>query len=269
MRAYVINLPSSTDRRRRTEDQLRRAGMQYEVVEAIDGKRLTVTERSELVDERRVAAYPRWLTPGMIGCALSHWHVYQRIAEDSDETALVLEDDAVLHPGLAELADCISRQMQPSEVVLLYFLSFGPCHLSERQAIAVGRYRLLYPVEARQVVASTAYLISRDAARSLVEAIIPVRASPDSWSHYYELGAFESLRCVFPRPVSVHASVESTLGYGDHVSLRRWLKQQTAWPIPQLRALNRRRIARNMTKVAVVHDASPIALKLTRGGSSE
>jgi glycosyl transferase family 25 len=267
MRAYVINLPSSADRRRRIEAQLRRAGQPYELIEAIDGRRLTASERHKLLDERQVAANPNWLTPGVIGCALSHWSVYQRVAEDEDEIALVLEDDASLPANVAQLSEDISQHMRGREIMLLYFRSHQTCRLSEWDAISVGRHRLLYPVDVHQPVTSTAYLVSRAAARSLVEAIVPLRAGPDNWGHYYELGVFDSLRCVFPRPVSVHVSLESTLGYGDRVPLRRQFKQQTMWPIPQLRALNRQRIARNMTRVTLVREASPISLRLTEAGS--
>jgi len=263
MRAYVINLPASTRRRQQIEDQLTRAGLSYEFVEAVDGMRLTASERAGLVDEQRVAASPRWLTQQAIGCALSHRRVYQRIVEEEEAAALVLEDDAVLLGGMAELAHDISQHMHPCEVVLLYFQSFKPCRLSEQDAVSVGRYRLLYPMDVRQLIGAVAYVVSHGAARSLADAIVPVRAAADSWGHYHELGMLDSLRCVFPRPVA-HTSIESTLGYGSHSSVRRRLKQLTGWPIPQLRALNRRRIGRNMTRVRLVREAAPLALNLSR-----
>src|SRR6202035_3559431 len=139
--------------------------------------RLTASERAKLVDEPHAAKAPRWLSPGAIGCALSHWRAYQRIGSERDEVAVVLEDDAILPVGFAQLVAQIAKRMRDREVLLLYFRSHQPCKLSEQGAVAVGRHRLLYPVEVDQLITTTAYLVTRSAARSLAEGIVPVRAA--------------------------------------------------------------------------------------------
>src|SRR5438034_304873 len=107
---YVINLPASVDetlhRRRRAHisSELGRIGLPYRFVDSVDGFRLTVEERAALVDEEHVARHP-WLTPGILGAALSHVAAYRAILEDGPPVALVLEDDAVLPSDLAPLLD--------------------------------------------------------------------------------------------------------------------------------------------------------------------
>ncbi len=51
MRAYVINLPRSVARRALMEDQLRDSGLDYEFIDAIDGRALSADQRKTLVDE--------------------------------------------------------------------------------------------------------------------------------------------------------------------------------------------------------------------------
>jgi glycosyl transferase, family 25 len=268
MRAYVINLPSSSRRRQLMEDQLHHTGLLYEFVAAVDGKRLPAAERATLIDEQQVARAPGWLSPGAIGCTLSHWHVYRRIAEHDDDVALVLEDDAVLSSELGGLTARAASHVRNREVVLLYFRSHKPCLLSDQDAVSLGQHRLLYPMDPHQLLASTAYLITRDAARSLAETMIPVRAASDSWGHYYESGALDSVRCVVRHAVGARTSLESTLGYGDHYPLRRRLRRRTLWPLPQLRALNRWRIEERMTRITMVSAESPVAQALKRSNPS-
>lgn len=233
------------------ERQLRGAGLEYEFVEAVDGRRLTAAERAQLVDEEAVARSAQGPNLGLIGCVLSHRRVYANIVERSEESALVLEDDAKLPRDLGTLADAIYTRMTSDEVALLYFRSFEPCRLTLQDADSVGAHRLVYPLDLRQLVASTAYLIGNAAARGLHDSILPVRAAPDSWAHYHRIGAIKRLRCVYPRPVGVSTVFVSTTRPDSRA---RTLQRRAPWPVPQLRVLNRRRVARTMSRVTLVAD---------------
>jgi glycosyl transferase, family 25 len=233
------------------EQQLEEAGLEHEFVEAVDGRRLTAAERAQLVDEEAVARWGQGLNPALIGCVLSHRRVYAKIVERSEESALVLEDDAKLPTDLGTLADAIYTRMASDEVALLHFRSLVPCRLTLRDADSLGAYRLLHPVDLRQIVASTAYVIGNAAARGLHDSILPVRAAPDSWAHYDRIGAVGRLRCVYPRPVDVSTVFESTTRPDSRA---RTLQRRAPWPIPQLRVLNRRRVARKMSRVTLLAD---------------
>jgi glycosyl transferase family 25 len=129
-----------------------------------------------------VARHPGWLNPGAIGCALSHRRAYEEIRSSLDDVALVLEDDVTLPPWIAGLCARVGSEMEGREIVLLYFRAFGVCRFSARDAVDLSTAtRLMYPIDAQQPITAAAYLISRAAARSLSEAIVPVRAAADSW----------------------------------------------------------------------------------------
>src|SRR6478735_3051134 len=137
MKTYVINLPQSPERRRNISEQLQVAGVSYEFVDAVDGRRIAPAERTRLVDESTVARYPHWLTPGQIGCSLSHLQAYKRFLASggSDEVALILEDDATMTTPFWEVVTSAISHMRGSEVVLLYFRSFDVCRFCTHGAV--------------------------------------------------------------------------------------------------------------------------------------
>jgi hypothetical protein len=76
-KALLINLPKHEERLRTVKEQLERAEVTYERAPAVDGRGLTIEE-----NEREVTALARNLmTPGMIGCFLSHRNCWRRCLE--------------------------------------------------------------------------------------------------------------------------------------------------------------------------------------------
>lgn len=268
VKAYVINLPRSTSRRASMAGQLERMSLPYEFVEAVDGHALTPSERAGLVDEAAVARYPGWLTPGTIGCALSHRRAYERIFDSKEDVALVLEDDVVLPATISETVTELVPHMYGSEIVLLYYRNFGVCDFSASDAIELeAGAKLAYPLDVNQPLTASAYLITREACRKLIEAIVPVRVAADKWKHFYELGAIESLRCVIPRPVAVRKDFKSTIDYTGQESVRMratgFITRNRIPPLVQLFTLHRYIIERRMSRTRTVADPSPIALART------
>ena len=94
MKTLVINLPQSTDRLRSLNEQLNaHPYLDVEVIEAVDGRRLSPEETDRAFDSRRFRRhYHRNPRPGEIGCTLSHQKAYRRIKETGVNT-LILEDD--------------------------------------------------------------------------------------------------------------------------------------------------------------------------------
>lgn len=251
MRTYVINLPESVDRRNHIEVQLQTAALDYTVIEAVNGRMLSAAERAALVDDEAVARFPDWLTPGAIGCALSHRVVYRRFLEDGGDAALVLEDDALLPLNAGALLGQLSAAVRPNEVALLNFRSFEAAKLSRADVVAVDGHSFVSPVQPRQLLGSLAYFVGRDAAEALAEAIVPVRVAADSWGHHAAHSPIE-LRCVLPQPIEHDVMLESTLGYSEVIGTSRADALRHLWPIRQLRKANRVRIKRNMSRVEFV-----------------
>ena len=80
--------------------QLGRAGVSYEIVEAVDGRTLDLSDAG-LVHPAADSSFSR----GVFGCVLSHLQVYTKMLADGLGSALVLEDDVILPPDIDALAE--------------------------------------------------------------------------------------------------------------------------------------------------------------------
>ena len=91
---FVISLARAPERRESIERHLSGLGLSYEIVDAVDGKLLSIDQQEKLLAPG--VSY----VPGVIGCYLSHVGVYQKIVDRDISVALVLEDDARLNPKI-------------------------------------------------------------------------------------------------------------------------------------------------------------------------
>ena len=83
LKAIVISLAKSIDRREYIIKQCNQIGIEYEILEGIDGRILPEQIRNEFIQARKNAYAPKGLppspwavTPGAVGCALSHINAY-------------------------------------------------------------------------------------------------------------------------------------------------------------------------------------------------
>jgi|LauGreDrversion4_2_1035121.scaffolds.fasta_scaffold01724_10 glycosyl transferase family 25 len=95
---FLINLPGSHARLQDAERQFRGAWLEFERIEAVDGRKLPPDELARLAPDNRGAFYHR-LTPGEIGCYLSHLRAVRTIVDRALPAAVVFEDDFLLQPG--------------------------------------------------------------------------------------------------------------------------------------------------------------------------
>jgi glycosyl transferase, family 25 len=246
------------------EAQLQHIGLEHRFPAAVDGREMTSEDRDALVDEEAVARHPDWLTPGQIGCALSHLQVYREIIDEDQGVALVLEDDVILPPNILVLLSEVEEQISGNEVIMLYFRAFGTCEFSTVDAIELRTGGLLvYPLDVHPLVTTAAYVISAGACRGMAEHVVPVRAGPDSWSFHYESGAIERLRCILPRPVSVRHDFKSAIDYMPPDSraqrFTRLVESHRLFPLYQMLSWKRSLTERKMSRVALVDRPSPLA----------
>jgi len=95
---FLINLDRSTDRLARCAPILDGLGLSWERVRAVEGKALDPAYLKAL--NPQPAPHGEWfraLTPGELGCFLSHLRCWQLIEERGLDCGLVLEDDFNAH----------------------------------------------------------------------------------------------------------------------------------------------------------------------------
>ena len=146
---------------------------------------------------------------------MSHLHIYQKILEDDEDRALVLEDDVILPADLSDLAEAVADHLTGAEVALLDYSCYppGPLKMSSHDSVELSSSRLLaLPIDARQLANTGAYVITRQACERMIEHLLPIRAPADGWQFYYEQGLLDRVRCVLPSTVPKNPNFESTIG---------------------------------------------------------
>ncbi|MGO9293041.1 MAG: glycosyltransferase family 25 protein [Streptosporangiaceae bacterium] len=234
MHAYVINLARSLDRRAHITAELKKTGLDYEIITAVDGRDLdlrdtTIVDPSLPFIDPSLPVVDIGLAAGTAGCALSHLRAYRKIIADGLDAALVLEDDVMLPADLGNLADDVADQLAGAEAALLSYDSPDPCKISPEGSTHLPCSRVLaLPIDIRQPRSTGAYIITREACERMVKCLLPVRVQADSWWFFYREGFLDRVRCVAPQPVLKSPKFTSMIG---SYSLRNGVRGRLVGPL--------------------------------------
>jgi glycosyl transferase, family 25 len=214
---FAISLARSPERRAAIDRHLRGLGLQFEHVDAVDGKMLS---NSEMV---RISARPD-LPAGAIGCYLSHIRLFERIVVNGIPLACILEDDGRLRANAVRLVrqgcaavdfdicflDCDDRN---SQGVVCF-------DKDSRQEIAPGTFA--YTLSAGPHC-THAYLITMAGAKKRLADPFPVRETIDQYRFVPDELHFRAV--LFPRPafVSILSRASTIFGPGrGGIPLYQW-----------------------------------------------
>lgn len=111
MKIYVANLQKDELRRQSISSQLEALGLDFEVVEGVDGRVMTRSMLSQACQSPTYfeSAYQRTMVPAEIGCVLSHQLMYKKFLASNDSYAVFLEDDAMLLDGFEMVIDALAQ----------------------------------------------------------------------------------------------------------------------------------------------------------------
>ena len=199
MKTYITSLKRSTARKRHIIPEAQKHGLDFEIIDGIDASLVSEDEIYRYADMTRVNQFPEWLSRGMLAACLTHCMIYEKMLADGAECAIVLEDDAKLFDGFKEIAESCAAQLSGAEIVLLHYVCFDPLGLSRHSALPLvcGR-ELLYPMTLKRVGSAAAYIITREAAASICEKILPLRTATDCWEDFIDFGFVERVRIAYP-----------------------------------------------------------------------
>ena len=270
MRAYVINLRRSPERRMNITTQLATHGIDYEIVEAVDGRELDLADPQVI---RSIAPSFRaedWFLPTLAACAMSHLSAYRAVLDANLPWALIMEDDVTIPADLRVIAEAVAAQATGAEVVLLNFDSDQVCQVSRRGAadLPSGR-KLVLPVDVHVPVSAAAYVITREACERITAGALPIRAKSDDWGHVHDEGMIDRLRCVVPLAVVKDPSFRSTIDYYPEDSIKartlKFASRLNLQVLEQAVARRRERIWRKYTRVEFVDEPIVATASLAEG----
>lgn len=174
---YVISLARAPERRAAISEHLTSLGIEFEIVDAVDGRKLSAEYLAS------VTALGVKLSPGMIGCNLSHYELTKKLLASSADIALFLEDDARLHPSVAALLkeganpnafdicflDCADRNEQ------------GPVFYDRDDSFTLPGGFVAHRLSAGPQ-RTHALLVTRGASERRLEHFVPIRNAIDIYS---------------------------------------------------------------------------------------
>src|SRR6187549_1568147 len=101
IKSYLINLEQDSERLAFFESNFNRLSIAFERISAVDGRKFPEQQYQDFMKER-----PRnnktWLR-GQMGCFLSHYTAWQKIAEGDSRFCAVFEDDIHISDDLKKV----------------------------------------------------------------------------------------------------------------------------------------------------------------------
>ena len=246
MKIFIINLVSEAVRRQSITSQCQKLGLDYQVIEAVDGSRLSDSDMAE-----KVRAYPEChLTRGEIGCALSHQKIYQTIIDNNLPYALILEDDAICHDSLPALLDDIAAIDRPGRQSV--YLLTPPYQYIENRAISINGTKRFF--KAARIDLALGYVLNQAAAKKLLEINQPILYEADRWDLFYHHGWLK-VYCAVPHVIDCGDPDKTTSSLEPERSLNReargrFLKKiRKSQPNYQIKRLFRALLVRRLEKI--------------------
>jgi glycosyl transferase family 25 len=192
LKAIVISLKKSIDRREFIIKQCNQIGIEYEILEGIDGRTLPENICTKFIQARKNAYAPKGLppstwevAPGVVGCALSHINAYKKIVESNTEAALILEDDAILTDSIKLLMDNkkVIKYLRDKKVELIQLAAVKSDYIYLPEIKLLSRIKLAPGLTigkaAKIIPGASCYIISKSGAQKLLDNILPLRYASD------------------------------------------------------------------------------------------
>ena len=213
MKVFIINLASDLEKRNKIRKQCETYRLNFEFFEAIDGNKL-----SDKFIENNVYDFSNsFLTKGEVGCALSHYNIYKKIVEDNLAYALILEDDALLDEKLPNFLHSFETQNSKKGI----FLLTADFHYLVNRSYELDNFEI---VKVTKAVRANGYIITNDAAKKLINFLLPIRYEADMFK-IFRLCANIKLYATLPYLIS--SSDKNLLNSSLHTDRAPVIKQRS------------------------------------------
>lgn len=166
-KAYLVNLDRSPGRLEFMRQKFNAIGLAVERVPAVDGSAIDFAPYAD-----------SGLTPGEVGCFLSHRAIWEKLLRSDDDHALVLEDDVRLSADLPELLANLSWIPASAGVVKLD-MAGGRVGVAKSACDAPGGRKLC--LLRTMHTGGAGYIVSRAYAARLIEESTTLKEAVDNF----------------------------------------------------------------------------------------
>lgn len=171
---YVLNLDRSKERWESLSQQAVASGVTVQRVSAVDGKLLQSSEKAEFDEAAFQRDHGKTVLPAEIGCYFSHLKALRMIVEQGDEIAVIVEDDVLFKPDFLPFMHEISAVSGWDMIKMVnHRMTLFRPHLALKSGITLGRC-MHGPFGS-----SAAYVVTRNGAQKLLDALVPMHLPYD------------------------------------------------------------------------------------------
>lgn len=117
---FIISLPEATDRRTRIRNIFQDKGLDFEFIDAVDGRQFDILSHPLYNATKRLKCFGKHLTGGDLGCILSHKKIYLRMVKDNIPSALIFEDDVLLRKDFFSVLEKIHKMPIPFDMIRFF-----------------------------------------------------------------------------------------------------------------------------------------------------
>lgn len=157
----------------------KKANIEFEIIDAVDGTVLSAQEISELVYKSEL----NYLTKSEIGCALSHQKIYKKILEDNLNAAIIMEDDAVICGNVNKLIGNLSDIAKEKKRMVILLQRTNKVYKNRK--IVINEECSAY--ESHNATLAHGYFLTQSAAKTLLKINTPIIKPADAWLSFYLL----------------------------------------------------------------------------------
>lgn len=209
MNYFIINLPQDIERREFLAKDMEKFNLNFSFVEAVDGRIIPTDEIAKYYNSAKsIDLFNREMTPGEIGCALSHNKIYRKIVSESIASAVILEDDTcIVDSDIGALLSDLEK-LYPAEIPVIVLLNFVERYVSNKDDIIINEKYTLH--DSYRSISSASYFITKSAAEILSKNLFPVYVVADKWEYYQE--KFFPVKMIIPNCIDLsEKSLQSSI----------------------------------------------------------
>ncbi|WP_310385720.1 glycosyltransferase family 25 protein [Roseateles sp.] len=209
MNYFVINLPRDIERRDSIINEMQKCKLNFSFIEAVDGRLFSAEAiKINYNEEKSIELFNRKMTPGEIGCALSHIKIYNKIVTERLPSAVILEDDICITDCHIEKLLTDLEKIYPGDIPVVVLLNFVDRYESNKNDVMINEKYSMH--DSYRSISSSAYFITQAAAKILSENIFPAYVVADKWEYFQE--KFFPVKMIIPNCIGLSEnSLSSTI----------------------------------------------------------
>ncbi|MCY4316117.1 MAG: glycosyltransferase family 25 protein [Roseovarius sp.] len=172
---FIVSIHDAVKRRLQLISQLEDLNLNYELFNAVDFRNGVPQIIEHLIDHKGfMQNFSRDILSTEVGCAFSHHMIYRKIIRQNLNSAIILEDDAILSDGFAELAN-----KDVSIKFDLLLLDHLGAYVNKNDGHELVTTSKAFILKYNKVYLTTGYLIKYSAADYLVKNTLPLSNTAD------------------------------------------------------------------------------------------